>query len=137
PERALPGVDQRRDRFGRMRLTHRHQGHFVPLAPGEAAGAGDALLGLGETGCCAFHRGRYSGAMPERQTCPEPRRRALPDLWLFSDERNDAGLEDALRRLPPGSGFVFRHYRLAPDERRARFEALAAIGRAAGHAMVL
>src|SRR5690606_33363945 len=58
-------------------------------------------------------------------------------LWLFSDERNDAGLEDALRRLPPGSGFVFRHYRLAPDQRRARFEALAAIGRAAGHAMVL
>lgn len=61
----------------------------------------------------------------------------LPNLWLFSDERNDAGLENALHRLPRGSGFVFRHYRLAPDKRRARFDALADIGREHSHAMVL
>jgi thiamine-phosphate pyrophosphorylase len=75
--------------------------------------------------------------MSEHQTCPEPSRKALPNLWLFSDERNDAGLEQALRRLPRGSGFVFRHYRLAPDERRARFDALAGIASEGGHAMVL
>ena len=52
----------------------------------------------------------YSGAMQNRQS--------LPQLWLLSDARNDAGLEQALRRLPRGSGFVLRHYHLPPAERR-------------------
>ena len=43
----------------------------------------------------------------------------LPLLWLLSDKRNDAGLEDALRALPPRSGFVFRHYHLEESARRA------------------
>lgn len=55
--------------------------------------------------------------MDERQT--------LPLLWLVSDARNDAVLEAALRALPPGSGFVFRHYHLPAAARRARFEGLA------------
>jgi thiamine-phosphate pyrophosphorylase len=49
----------------------------------------------------------YSGAMPPRQP--------LPTIWLLSDARNDAVLESALKRLPRGSGFVFRHYHLKPD----------------------
>jgi thiamine-phosphate pyrophosphorylase len=52
------------------------------------------------------------------------KRHPLPKLWLLSDARNDAGLERALRRLPRGSGFVFRHYHLPRAERRARYEAL-------------
>jgi thiamine-phosphate pyrophosphorylase len=60
----------------------------------------------------------------------------LPLLWLLSDERNDSGLEHALAALPPGSGFVFRHYHLAPDQRRARFDALAAAARANGHCVI-
>jgi thiamine-phosphate pyrophosphorylase len=71
----------------------------------------------------------YSGRMPARQT--------LPALWLISDARNDARLERALRRLPRGSGFIFRHYHLPPDERLARFRALRRIGRARGHLCVL
>jgi thiamine-phosphate pyrophosphorylase len=72
---------------------------------------------------------RYSGSMPLRQP--------LPDLWLLSDERNDAGLQDALRRLPRGSGFIYRHYHLSPGERVARWCELARIGRARGHVLVL
>lgn len=63
--------------------------------------------------------------------------RRQPALWLISDARNDAALERALKRLPRGSGFVFRHYHLAPAERKARFAALARIARARSHRVVL
>lgn len=65
------------------------------------------------------------------------RQPALPLLWLISDARNDAALERGLMRLPRGSGFVYRHYHLPPDERRARFHALARIARARGHWVML
>ncbi|MDE2301998.1 MAG: thiamine phosphate synthase [Sphingomonadales bacterium] len=72
----------------------------------------------------------YNAAMPMRQP-------ALPRLWLLSDRRNDAMLEAALARLPPGSGFIFRHAHLCPAERRARFRALCAIARRRRHLVVL
>lgn len=71
--------------------------------------------------------------MRARQSPPTP----LPDLWLLSDERNDAALELALARLPRGSGFVFRHYHLGETERRTRFRQLAAIARRFGHCTIL
>jgi len=58
-------------------------------------------------------------------------------LWLISDARNDAVLERAIRRLPLSVGFVFRHYHLAPLERRARFDRLAKLVRARGGLAVL
>jgi thiamine-phosphate pyrophosphorylase len=58
-------------------------------------------------------------------------------LWLLSDERNDAVLEEALRRLPRGSGFIFRHYRLPDRERVARWFELLRIARARGHVAIL
>lgn len=64
-------------------------------------------------------------------------RHPLPDLWLISDARNDAVLERALTRLPRGSGFIFRHYHLAPEERFARFTQLRRITRARGHLLIL
>lgn len=64
-------------------------------------------------------------------------RHPLPRLWLVSDARNDAVLERALKRLPRGSGFIYRHNHLRGPERRARFEALKRIARAAGHLIVL
>lgn len=64
-------------------------------------------------------------------------RHPLPSLWLLSDARNDAGLEQALRRLPRGSGFIYRHYHLAPEARLARFRQLARIARARGHRVIL
>lgn len=72
---------------------------------------------------------RYSGGVAQFQS--------LPFLWLLSDARNDAVLEDRLRALPPGSGFVYRHYDLAPQERIARFMALRQIARARGHLVIL
>lgn len=84
-----------------------------------------------------FMQLRYSAGMPLRQTCPEPARATIPRVWLLSDARNDATLKDVLHRLPPGSGFVFRHYHLAPERRRERFVGLAGICRARGHLVVL
>jgi thiamine-phosphate pyrophosphorylase len=72
----------------------------------------------------------YSGAMRRRQP-------SLPILWLISDLRNDAVLESALRRLPRGSGFIFRHYHLAEADRSARFATLLRIARARGHRVAL
>lgn len=63
--------------------------------------------------------------------------KALPTLWLISDARNDAMLERAIRRLPCGSGLVFRHYHLEPQARRARFERLSKLIRARGGVIVL
>jgi thiamine-phosphate pyrophosphorylase len=61
----------------------------------------------------------------------------FPHQWLLSDARNDAALEKALVRLPRGSGFIYRHYHLAPVERVARFQVLARTARARGHMVVL
>lgn len=65
------------------------------------------------------------------------RAKPLPDLWLLSDARNDGALEAVLRRLPRGSGFVYRHYHLAPQQRIARFRELARLCRAHGHVVLL
>jgi len=75
--------------------------------------------------------------MIPRQTCPELCRRALPQLWLLSDVRNDAALEAALARLPRGSGFIYRHYHLPPEARAARYYALAKLARRRGHCVIL
>lgn len=71
----------------------------------------------------------YSAAMPPRQP--------FPDLWLLSDERNDARIERALRRLPRGSGFIYRHYHLSDRERVARWFQLLRIVRERGHLAIL
>lgn len=76
-----------------------------------------------------FIAGRYSGTVQRNHT--------LPNLWLLSDARNDARLEQALRSLPAGSGFVYRHYHLAPEPRRERYAVLAQIARECGHRVVL
>ena len=64
-------------------------------------------------------------------------RQTLPELWLLSDERNDAALEQALRRLPRGSGFIYRHYHLPPAQRVARWRTLLRVARARGHLAIL
>ncbi len=72
---------------------------------------------------------RYNAAVAHDQT--------LPKLWLLSDTRNDAVLEDALQQLPRGSGFIYRHYHLDPAERRARFTRLQAVAQSRGHLCIL
>ena len=60
-------------------------------------------------------------------------RHSLPDVWLISDARNDTALESTLRRMPRGSGLIFRHYHLEPAARRKRFERLVRLARGRGH----
>ena len=72
--------------------------------------------------------------MPHRQ--PYKKRR-LPKIWLMSDPRLGEGLLAAVRKLPVGSGVVFRHYQLAADERLALFRQMQRICRQRGHVLVL
>ena len=74
--------------------------------------------------------GCYSAAMSRRQS-------TLPSIWLVSDARNDAALEQILRKLPRGSGLIFRHYHLDPAERRHRFAQLKRLARSRGHTVAL
>ncbi|MEM6475763.1 MAG: thiamine phosphate synthase [Pseudomonadota bacterium] len=71
----------------------------------------------------------YSGAV--RYSTP------LAHQWLISDARNDAVLEDALRRMTRGSGFIYRHYHLGEPERYLRFRALRKVARACGHTVIV
>jgi thiamine-phosphate pyrophosphorylase len=66
-----------------------------------------------------------------------PRRDSLPQMWLLSDQRNDAQLERALLRMPSGSGFIYRHYHLADADRWARFRHLSQVAKARGHTVIL
>ncbi|WP_379922786.1 thiamine phosphate synthase [Erythrobacter sp. R86502] len=58
---------------------------------------------------------------------------SVPCIWLLSDRRNDAVLEDAILRLPPRSGFVFRHYHLDAELRANRFAHILPLLRRGGH----
>lgn len=68
---------------------------------------------------------------------PMPQCHPLPRLWLLTDARNDAALETILRRLPRGSGLVFRHYHLLEAERRTRFDRLKRLAKTRGHMVIL
>lgn len=65
--------------------------------------------------------------MPRRHT---PKHEPLPRLWLMTDERMGEALLDTLRRLPRGSGVVFRHYSLGRAERQDLFDKVERIARA-------
>lgn len=60
-----------------------------------------------------------------------------PVVWLMTDERTGDALLPALRRLPPGSGVVFRHYSLERRDRRTLFVRVRRIARARGLTLVV
>ncbi len=64
------------------------------------------------------------------------RRNPVPRQWLMTDERMGDALWRALRRLPPGSGVVFRHYATPPAERRTLGLAIRRIAHARGLVLV-
>jgi thiamine-phosphate pyrophosphorylase len=72
--------------------------------------------------------------MPHRQPY---KKRPLPKIWLMTDPRLGDGLLAAVRKLPAGSGVIFRHYQLAVDERLALFQRIQRICRQRGHVLVL
>jgi thiamine-phosphate pyrophosphorylase len=55
----------------------------------------------------------------------------------MTDPRFGDDLLAAIQRLPAGSGVIFRHYALAPDERRRLFNAVRSICRRRGHSLFL
>jgi len=73
----------------------------------------------------------------QNQTRPQSHGNALPKLWLISDARNDAALEQAIKQLPRGSGFIYRHYHLPDPDRYNRFQTLRRIAKTKGHLVIL
>jgi thiamine-phosphate pyrophosphorylase len=64
--------------------------------------------------------------------------RALPTLWLFTDERvSDAVLIEAVARLPRGSGIIFRHTSLSSPKRKALFDRVRLSARRNGNVLML
>ena len=61
----------------------------------------------------------------------------LPRIWLMTDPRLGERLLSAVRRLPAGSGVIFRHYDLEPKARRTLFRQVARICRQRGHLLFL
>lgn len=72
---------------------------------------------------------RYNAGMRHDQS--------LPNIWLISDQRNDATLEDALKWMPRSSGFIYRHYHLPGSQRWTRFQELRRIAKEREHAIIL
>lgn len=58
------------------------------------------------------------------------RRQSLPEQWLITDARTGERLLDAVRRLPPGSGIIFRHRHLAGRQRERLLAKVRRIARA-------
>jgi thiamine-phosphate pyrophosphorylase len=71
--------------------------------------------------------------MPRRQTYKQK----LPKLWLMTDPRLDACLLAAVRKLPTGSGVIFRHYQLPAQERFRLYQKVRRICRQRGHVLLL
>ena len=68
-------------------------------------------------------------AMPRRHT-------EIPKIWLMTDPRI-GDLEGAIRRLPKGSGIVFRYYEYSQSERRALFKRIRSLAKAYHHMLLL
>ena len=73
----------------------------------------------------------------KRRQPPNSAKASWPKIWLMTDARFGEDLLPAIRRLPVGSGVIFRHYHLAPDEQRALFGAVRRICRRRGHMLVI
>jgi thiamine-phosphate pyrophosphorylase len=71
--------------------------------------------------------------MPHRQ----PYQRPIPKVWLMTDPRLGDGLLKAIRKLPAGSGVIFRHYHLPDGERHRLFMAVRRVCRQRGHRLLL
>ena len=56
-----------------------------------------------------------------------------PQLWLMTDARNDDILEQAIARLPRGSGIIFRHYHLEATQRAHRLCEVRKLAKRHGH----
>ncbi|MCZ4341834.1 thiamine phosphate synthase [Sphingomonadaceae bacterium G21617-S1] len=66
-----------------------------------------------------------------------PRHPELPRLWMMTDERQGDGLFAAIRRLPAGSGIVFRHKATPNADRRHLFGRVRRIARRRGLVLLL
>ena len=73
--------------------------------------------------------------MSRRQT-PRPDKN-LPRVWLMTDPRFGDDLLPAIKRLPSGSGVIFRHYELAEAKRFDLFKQVRRICRRRNHVLLL
>lgn len=74
--------------------------------------------------------------MKDRQS-RKNRNARLPKIWLMTDARFGTDLLPAVRRMPFGSGIIFRHHHLAQPERRKLFASVRHICAQRGHMLIL
>lgn len=67
----------------------------------------------------------------------QPLRQPIPRIWLMTDPRLGEQLIAAIRRLPAGSGVIFRHYQLEKGERRRLFAEVRRVCAQRGHLLLL
>jgi thiamine-phosphate pyrophosphorylase len=67
----------------------------------------------------------------------QPLRKPIPHIWLMTDPRLGDGLLGAIRKLPTGSGVIFRHYDVPIGERRRLFASVRRICAQRGHLLLL
>lgn len=64
--------------------------------------------------------------------------RAIPSIWLLTDERvGEAAILHAARRLPRGAAIILRHYATAEVERRLLFRRIRSITQRRGLVLLL
>lgn len=128
-EAPVPGFEERADRFGIMSFCNGDQFDVFRAPARQFRRARDIRLYASQPGLCVFvHPPAIGRRMPKRYSrhqTPE-----LPRLWLMTDERMGEALIPAIRRLPKGSGVIFRHYSLPPGERRMLFGQIERLARA-------
>jgi thiamine-phosphate pyrophosphorylase len=73
--------------------------------------------------------------MKRRQ--PSKAKAAWPIIWLMTDPRFGDDLLPAIRRLPFGSGVIFRHYHLEAGARRRLVGQVRRVCRQRGHMLIL
>ena len=69
------------------------------------------------------------------RTTGRPTKR-VPRIWLMTDSRFGADLIPAIKRLPSGSGVIFRHYHLDDNARLALFREIRRICVRRGHILL-
>jgi thiamine-phosphate pyrophosphorylase len=70
---------------------------------------------------------------------PGEKRRRLPSVWLFTDDRlgTEPMVLAAVAALPRGSGVVFRHYGMPLEARRKLLARIAPVARRHGHRLLV
>jgi thiamine-phosphate pyrophosphorylase len=134
PNARCPAAISGRISSARLRLGDGDQRDLLRLSARSFCGERHFIVNRGQPRLCLLgHTGAIGRHMASRyHPVHAP---ALPRLWLMTDERMGDGLMDAIRALPPGSGIIFRHYRLPETRAKGALRTGERLARTRGHGL--